>query len=180
MIADQRAIRWNPELQSFFVEGRHLNITVIIATQNVKGIGPMIRGNLDYAFVQPIRKITELDALWELFGGQHFDKKVWREFNKELVMQKTLEGSTAAEPKKEVRVMVIADFEVANTPEDMFFWWKPKHVDGLPPFRLLHPGFWKEQDSVSSEMETRGKVMRVDPVEQLEQVNTVLQDVPTI
>ena len=156
-----------------------MNITVIIASQNVKGVGPMIRGNLDYAFIQPIRKIMELDALWELFGGM-FDKKTWRIFNREVVTQRTLEGSTAAEPKKEVRVMVIADFEVANTPEDMFFWWKPVPIGDLPAFTLLDPVYWKEQDAFSTGGEAQKKAGRPDPVEELEQVNSVLQDVPTV
>ncbi len=179
VIADQKAIRWNMGLQSFFVEGRHLNITVIIASQNVKGVGPMIRGNLDYAFIQPIRKVTELDALWELFGGQHFTKREWRDFNMELVAQHTLEGSTAAEPRKQVRTMVIADFEVANKPEDMFFWWSPVHVGELPKFRLLHKSYWEENGNQFG-ARSEHKLRRLDPVAELEQVNSVLQDVPTV
>ena len=140
----------------------------------------MIRGNLDYAFIQPIRKVMELDALWELFGGQHFEKKEWRQFIKEVATQRTLDGSTAAEPLKEVRVLVIADFETANIPEDMFFWWKPDPMSDLAPFRLMHPQFWKEQEGLSFSGQTVGKISRIDPVEQLEQVNSVLADVPTI
>jgi hypothetical protein len=41
VIADQKAIRWSADLNSFFVEGRHLAITVLIASQYVKGVGPV-------------------------------------------------------------------------------------------------------------------------------------------
>lgn len=37
VIADQKAIRWGVDLNSFFVEGRHLGITVLIASQYMKG-----------------------------------------------------------------------------------------------------------------------------------------------
>lgn len=177
VIADQRAIRWTPGLQSFFVEGRHLNVTVIITSQNVKGVGPLIRRNVDYAFIQPIRMLPELDALYDLFGGAHFDKRTWRAFNKEIVMQRTLPGSTAAEPKKVVRVMVIANFEVSNTPQDQFFWWVPRPMSELPPFRLMHDVYWQDNEELQS---SERKLNRPDPVEELEQVNSVLQDVPMI
>ena len=39
VIADQKAIRWSADLNGFFVEGRHLGITVLIASQYVKGVG---------------------------------------------------------------------------------------------------------------------------------------------
>lgn len=35
---------WNTNINSLFVEGRHLLITVLITTQHVKGVGPLIRG----------------------------------------------------------------------------------------------------------------------------------------
>ena len=54
VVADQKTIRYNADLQGFFVEGRHLNITVLITTQHVKGVGPMVRGNCDLVFLQPV------------------------------------------------------------------------------------------------------------------------------
>ena len=54
VIADQKTIRWSADLQRFFVQGRHLAITVFIASQYLKGVGPMVRGNCDYIFLQPV------------------------------------------------------------------------------------------------------------------------------
>lgn len=44
VIADRVAMQWNKDINTFFVEGRHLCISVFITTQHVKGVGPMIRG----------------------------------------------------------------------------------------------------------------------------------------
>jgi len=44
VIADRVAMQWNAQISTFFVEGRHLCISVFITTQHVKGIGPMLRG----------------------------------------------------------------------------------------------------------------------------------------
>ncbi len=46
VIADRVAMQWNKDINTFFVEGRHLCISVFITTQHVKGVGPMIRGQL--------------------------------------------------------------------------------------------------------------------------------------
>jgi hypothetical protein len=42
VIQDQKTIRYNADLASFFVLGRHLKITALIASQYVKGVGPVI------------------------------------------------------------------------------------------------------------------------------------------
>jgi hypothetical protein len=44
VIADQKTIRWSADLCRFFVQGRHLAITVFIASQYLKGVGPVSRG----------------------------------------------------------------------------------------------------------------------------------------
>ena len=42
VISDKVAMQWNEFINSFFVEGRHLCISVFITTQHVKGIGMFV------------------------------------------------------------------------------------------------------------------------------------------
>lgn len=171
IIADQKAIRWTPSLQSFFVEGRHLNITILIATQNVKGVGPMIRRNLDYAFVQPMRALPEIDALYELFGSMHIEnKKEWKHFLKEVVHVEVLPGSTAAKPKKSVRPMVVANFEDAEDATGQFFWWVPVYTGDLPAFRLAHRVYW-DQPAPPTMSQSNPSKNRPDPVSVLDELD---------
>ena len=70
VISDKVAMQWNEFINSFFVEGRHLCISVFITTQHVKGIGPMLRGNLDVAILQPIFQHEARMTLADLYAGK--------------------------------------------------------------------------------------------------------------
>jgi hypothetical protein len=142
IIADQRQIRHTPALNTFFVEGRHKRITVIITSQNIKGVGPMIRGNCDLMFIQPIYNIKEREALWELTGAG-MPRKVWHQFMDEVVMAEKLEGHTPRDPRLKVRILVVQDFEQSPVPSDKFMWWSPVHSSQLPEYKLLSPIYHK-------------------------------------
>lgn len=174
VIADQRQIRYTPALNTFFVEGRHLNISVFITSQNIKGVGPMIRGNCDLVFVQPIFNIREREAVWELYAG-FMDKKTWFQLMDEVIYSKKLEGHTPLHPRLEVQIMVVQDFDQTPDPSEKFFWWKPVHSDALPNYRLLHPIYWKE-DLISkfNKQKDAKKKERPHPVDVLDQCRSVL------
>jgi len=117
VIADQKIIRWSADLQKFFVEGRHLAITVFIASQYLKGVGPMVRGNCDYIFLQPIYNKTQRDVIWDLEAA-FMDKNDFSTMMDQVIERKLLEGNSAQTPKKQVRIMVCADFEDSCVPEE--------------------------------------------------------------
>lgn len=148
VVADQKTIRYNADLSSFFVEGRHLAITVLIASQYVKGLGPMVRGNCDYIILQPIYNKTQRDTLWDLEAA-FMDKKDFSLLMDQVIVSETLPGNTAADPKKKVRVMVCADFEDSCEPTEKFYHWSPVHMTMLPKFRLCDDIYWKDNDRVN-------------------------------
>lgn len=117
VIADQKVIRWSADLQRFFVQGRHLAITVFIASQYLKGVGPMVRGNCDYIFLQPIYNKSQRDVIWDLEAA-FMDKQDFSQLMDEVIERKLLPGNCAQEPKKQVRIMVCADFEDSSIPEE--------------------------------------------------------------
>jgi hypothetical protein len=149
VIADQKAMRWTPAINSFFVEGRHLNITVLIASQYTKGVGPMIRSNMDYIFVQPIFSVPERETLWQMEGG-FCAKKEWIQFMDEVIVRESLPGNSARTPKKKVRIMVCACFEDSNIPSEKIFHWSPKYIGDLPPFRLCHKIYWDKEKELEN------------------------------
>jgi len=144
VIADQKIIRWSADLARFFVEGRHLAITVFIASQYMKGVGPMVRNNCDYIFLQPIYNKTQRDTIWDLEAA-FMDKNDFSTLMDQVIERKLLEGNCAQEPRKSVRIMVCADFEDSSVAEEKFFHWTPVPLDELPPFRLCHPKYWEER-----------------------------------
>lgn len=176
VIADQKQIRYTPALNSFFVEGRHMNITILITSQYIKGIGPMLRGNCDLIFVQPIYNVNERQALWELYAG-FMEKKDWFALMDQVVFAKRLEGHTPLAPNLEVQILVIQDFEQTAEPTEKFFWWKPLHSDALPNYKLLHPIYWKEVRTGRGEV---GKSKGAHPADVLQKCRSVLTAAPSV
>lgn len=142
VIADQNTIRYSADLARFFMEGRHLAITVFIASQYVKGVGPMVRTNCDYIFLQPIYNKTQRDILWDMEAA-FMDKKDFSALMDEVIVRELLEGNTAQEPKKTVRIMICADFEDSSEVSEKFYHWTPVPMKQLPKFRLCHPKYWE-------------------------------------
>lgn len=143
VISDQNAIRYTKELNTFFVEGRHKAITVLITTQYMKGIGPMIRGNMDIVIIQPIYALNEREVLWGLFGST-IPKKDFLQLMDEVVEAKELPGSTARDPKMKFRVLMVQDWRQTPDVTKKFQWWDPVHSDELPAYRLCHPKYWED------------------------------------
>jgi len=174
VIADQKAIRWSKNINSFFVEGRHINITVLLTTQYMKGIGPMIRGNMDIAFLQPIYSVLDRNVIHELYAG-FMPKRDFMNLMSEIINVEELEGSTAHDPKLNMRIMVVQDWRQTDDVSLKFCWWDPKHSDQLEPYRLCHPCYWKEDPvsqvgAVVDEHSTERKAL----VDTLDEVSSVL------
>jgi hypothetical protein len=147
VIADRVAMQWNKDINTFFVEGRHLCISVFITTQHVKGIGPMLRGNLDVACFQPIFQREARMVLADLFGG-FMERNDFIALMDEIVVDENLPDSTPKEPKKFVRTMVCNDFENTHIPQIKFHWSSAENPDEIEPgWRLCHEDYWKEQEN---------------------------------
>jgi len=140
VVADRVAMQWNTNINSLFVEGRHLCITVMITTQHVKGVGPLIRGNMDLVVLQPIFAREARQTLADLYGG-YMDRDMFFQLMDEIVLDENLPGSTPQEPKKHVRTMIVNDFENTTDPQMKFKWLESEDPG---PFRMCHPDYWKE------------------------------------
>lgn len=143
VIADQKAMRWNKEIASFFVEGRHQNISVWITSQHVKGLGPMLRGNADIIIFQPIYNRNSRVELYDLYGGI-MERKDFYKLMDEVVVAEYLPDHTERDPRMKVRTMIVRDTYVGTDIAGRFFWYVPVHHDEVAPFKLCHPAYWKE------------------------------------
>lgn len=145
------AMIWNKSLNEFFVLGRHLCISIFLLTQHVKGIGPMLRGNADLIIMQPIFQHEARVTLADLYGGwmPHRD---FFELMDEVVYDVNLEGSTPQEPKKEVRTMIVNDFENTTNPQMKFKWHMSENPDDIEPnWKLCAPEYWEADKKVKKQ-----------------------------
>lgn len=65
----------------------------------------MVRGNCDYIFLQPIYNKTQRDTIWDLEAA-FMDRNDFNTLMDEVIVRENLEGNSAQDPKKTVRIMV--------------------------------------------------------------------------
>lgn len=121
----------------------------------------MVRGNCDYIFLQPIYNKTQRDVIWDLEAA-FLEKPDFSTLMDEVIVRENLEGNSAADPKKSVRIMVCADFEDSSIPAEKFYHFTPVRIDDLPPFRLCHPKYWKDSEKESLPAEKKGKIQALE------------------
>lgn len=168
VISDKVAMQWNEFINSFFVEGRHLCISVFITTQHVKGIGPMLRGNLDVAILQPIFQHEARMTLADLYAG-FMDRQTFMALMDEIVKDEPLPESTPQEPKKYVRTFVVNDFENTPNPQVKFKWLESKNPDDIEPkWHLCHDEYWKQQKNNFNKPVKKGR----DPIDTLDDLRS--------
>lgn len=144
VIADRVAMQWNKDINTFFVEGRHLCISVFITTQHVKGIGPMLRGNMDVVCFQPIFQREARMTLADLYGG-FTERDTFIELMDQIVVDENKPDSTPKEPKKFVRTMIINDFENTLNPQIKVHWSCAENPDDIEPgWRLCDDKYWEK------------------------------------
>lgn len=168
VVSDRVAMIWNKSLNEFFVLGRHLCISIFLLTQHVKGIGPMLRGNADVIVLQPIFQHEARMVLADLYAGWlHHD--VFEALMDEIVYDENLPGSTPQNPKKDVRTMIVNDFENTTNPQMKFKWNKSENPEDYDPkWRLLPQPYWDEAEKQAKKAKSRSGDMPIDPVAQLQ------------
>ena len=159
---------WNKELNAFFVQGRHVACTVLITTQHTKGVGPLIRGNMDFIVIQPTFQHQARIDLQEMYGG-FMHKEYFFDLMDNVVTDENLPGSTPQEPLKRVRVLCVRDFENTRNAQIKYQWWEASDPG---KFRMLDPAYWKEQDNDLGST-SASNLFKIDPCDELDKASVL-------
>ena len=114
--------------------------------------------------MQPIYDYDQVEMIASMYNGG-LDKTVFKHLMNEVVKDELLEGATPQEAKKNVRTLVVSDFENTKNPQIKFHYLE---ADDPGPFKLLAPIYWKESNQLLGQ--PRETVDEIDPVEELELV----------
>lgn len=102
----------NPYTRELFFNGRHFNITTIIAYQYMMDLSPDFRTNIDYVFVTKETRKDNIDRLYKYFFSI---------FDKPADFRKVLSQCT-----KDYNCLVIDNTSRSDNIEDQVFWYKAK------------------------------------------------------
>ena len=116
-------------IRDLFMNGRHLNVTLLNAVQYVMDMGPDLRTQVDYVFALRENIMCNKSKLWKYFFGM-FDR--YDDFCK--VMDKCTEDHGC----------IVMDNTRGTSLSDSIFWYRAD-ID-LPPFRMGKEVYWKLSD----------------------------------
>lgn len=117
-------------MRSFFMNGRHHKMLLIITSQYAMGIPPNLRTNVDYVFILRENLINNRKRLYEHYAGMfpNFDSFC-------QVMDQCTEN---------YECLVIDNTSTSNKIEDLVYWYK---ADLLGDFTVGAPEFWQHHSN---------------------------------
>lgn len=113
-------------IRSFFLNGRHKDLLLIITMQYVMGIPPLLRTNIDYVFILREPYVQNRRRIFENFAGVFPTFEVFCQ-----VMDQCTEN---------YECLVIHTNSKSNKLEDQVFWYKAEQHD---EFRIGADEYWK-------------------------------------
>jgi hypothetical protein len=113
-------------IRSFFLNGRHKDLLLIITMQYVMGIPPLLRTNIDYVFILREPYVQNRRRIFENFAGVFPTFEVFCQ-----VMDQCTEN---------YECLVIHTNSKSNKLEDQVFWYKAEKHD---EFRIGADEYWK-------------------------------------
>lgn len=129
VLSDVQLWKKDKTLRSFFFEGRHMNLLLIIIMQYCLSLGPDLRNNFDYIFIFRDNIKMNRRRLWEHFAGVIPDFKMF-----EAIMEQATEDNAC---------IVINNKSLSNRLEDCVFVYKAC-MHGK--FRVGSSQYWKVHD----------------------------------
>ena len=112
-------------IRGMFMNGRHANITAVFALQDSLGLGPALRGQIDYVFLLQENRTNFRRRIYEHYAGM---------FPTFEAFSRVFDNCT-----ENFECMVIDQTVRSNKLEDCVFWYK---ADQHPPFKLGAPEIW--------------------------------------
>ncbi|GAQ90578.1 Hypothetical protein KFL_006580060 [Klebsormidium nitens] len=134
-------------MRFLFMNGRHFNITLILAAQWVMDIPAAIRANSDYVFVFNDPIVNNRKRFYEHYFG------VFRSFQQFEAVYKACTS--------DFECMVLDNTLQSSNPEDCIFWYKAQIHK---PFKLGAPEYWSFHKKCYGQEEDKSSITEVNGV----------------
>jgi len=119
-----------------FQNGRHVKCMFIFSMQYPLGVTPELRTNIDYVFILRENIVGNRKRIYDNYAGMFPSFDIFCQ-----VMDQCTEN---------YECLVIDNTSKSNRLEDIVFWYR---AEDRPAFRLGHPQFWINNETVSTRMD---------------------------
>ncbi len=131
MISSENDMRYTQQMKSLFFEGRHYDLCIVICSQDIKGVPPSIRQNVDQVFLTvqtQERQVKQIESDYADFG---WGKKEAVQFL-DFILEHT----------QDHHILVIDQADPASKITEKFYVYEPNPEP--EPYKLGGKAFWKE------------------------------------
>lgn len=132
-----------------FMNGRHVNVTLIITLQDPVGIPPRLRTNVDYVFICKETTKANRRKIHEMYAGVFPDCRVFED--------------TMLQVCDKFNCLVINKNSQSYRLEDQVFWYRA-NLNRTSSFKICHPLYWKANE------EMKKKKQQIDADKEKEQL----------
>src|SRR6476620_6401384 len=128
-VLSDKAWKADTTIQEVFFNGRHYKLLFLLGIQSPMGIGPALRGQIDYTFIFKTNIESDKKRLYENYAGALKSQEI---FN--IVLDATTE---------DYNCLVINNKTSSNKMEDCVFYYKAKDH---PDFRICSNDVWQKNE----------------------------------
>ncbi len=139
---------WTKDKQMKYLlfNGRHIKAFVILSLQYAYGMGPNMRGNVDYVFILREPNLQNRKRLFEAYAGM---------FHSFELFNTVLDQCT-----NHYECLVIDNTTLSNRLEDQVYWYKAPSEP--PPFKMCHHDYWRLDRDCQAKAEEADQVFDLD------------------
>lgn len=130
ILSEKRVWSKDPNMEEILFNGRHYKLFMIITSQDIMGLPPSLRQNLDYIFILKNNNISEREKIYKYYAGMFDNKHLF--YN---ALDKATENYGA---------LVIDTTGQSNELKNIVFYYRAslEHKN----LRLCHPSIWKKEE----------------------------------
>lgn len=122
-------------IKFLFMNGRHVNTTLIITLQDPVGIPPRLRTNIDYVFICKDTNKQNRKKMYDMYAGMFPDCRLFED--------------TMFQVCDKYNSLVLFRNSQSYKLDDQVFWYKA-NMDRIQNFKICHPVYWKINEDFKS------------------------------
>jgi hypothetical protein len=115
-------------IKFLFMNGRHVNTTLIITLQDPVGIPPRLRTNIDYVFVCKDTNKQNRKKMYDMYAGMFANYQLFED--------------TMLQCCDNYACLALFKNSQSYKLEEQVFWYKA-NMDRIKNFKICHPNYWK-------------------------------------
>lgn len=134
-MADSKKWVNNRTIRFLFMNGRHVNTTLIITLQDPVGIPPSLRTNIDYVFLCKDTNKQNRKKMYDMYAGMFPSSQLFED--------------TMFQVCDKYNALVLYKNSQSYKLDDQVFWYRA-NMERIETFKICHPQYWEYNEELKA------------------------------